>query len=116
MDMSDRRLAHPKPEPRVLTQKRREKMEQRNERACRQIVWKRDNGHCRIPNCHERDCEMHHIIYRSKSSRLKWDPANNCLLCREHHQLRHAGKINIRGNADEELIITGDVDLLRFCL
>lgn len=105
-----------KPEPRVVTQKRREKVERSNERACREIVKARDQGHCRIPDCRNRDVEMHHIVYRSKSSKRKWDPANNCLLCREHHQLRHAGVIQIGGNADEELIITGDVDALRFRL
>jgi len=41
---------------------------------------------------------------------------NNCLICTGHHALRHAGKIQIQGNADEELIITGDVDALRFRL
>lgn len=60
------------------------------------------------------DVEIHHLVYRSTSSRLKWDPRNCCLLCREHHRLRHAGVINIVGNADEELVITGDVDRLKF--
>jgi hypothetical protein len=34
----------------------------------------------------------------------------------EHHQLEHAGVISISGNGDEEIIITGDVDALRFRL
>lgn len=114
MDMTG--LKFGKPEPRAVTKKRREKLEDRNERACREIVRRRDNGRCRIPNCNGRDVEMHHIIYRSKSSRRRWLPGNNCLLCREHHQLRHAGVIMITGDADGELIITGDVERLRFRL
>lgn len=116
MAIDYRGFAIPKPEPRAITKKRAEKLDQRNERACREIVRARDKGRCRIPNCNNRDCEMHHIIARSRSSRRKWDPANNCLLCRDHHRLRHAGVIHISGNADEELIITGDVNALRFRL
>ena len=112
--MTDARLKYAKPEPTAVQKKRRAKLEQRNERACRAIVKKRDGGRCRIPNCNNRDVELHHIVYRSKSSRLKWDARNCCLLCRDHHQLRHAGVINISGDADGELIITGDVDRLKF--
>lgn len=104
----------PKPEPRIVTKKRREKEAARDERSCREAVKRRDKGRCRIPNCNGKDVEMHHIIYRSHSSKHKWNPQNNCLLCHDHHQLRHAGIIHISGNADEELIITGDVDRLRF--
>lgn len=43
-------------------------------------------------------------------------PANLVSLCHEHHQLRHAGVIHISGNADDEIIVTGDVDRLRFRL
>jgi 5-methylcytosine-specific restriction endonuclease McrA len=115
MDMTG--LKYGKPEPRVVTAKRKEKREQQNERACREIVWKRDKGRCRIPNCNEQGkgkVEMHHVIPRSRSSMLKWRTENNCILCKAHHSLRHAGVIQISGNADEELIITGDIDRLRF--
>ncbi len=105
-----------KPEPRCVTKKRREKVDARNERACREIVRKRDGGRCRIPNCNERGVEAHHIVYRSKSKARRWDPANLVSLCGDHHRLRHAGIIQIAGNADEEIIITGDVDRLRFRL
>lgn len=107
-------LGIPKGEPRILTKKRKQKLDQRDERACREIVRARDKGRCRVPNCNERNVEMHHIVPRSRSSRHKWNPANNCLLCPSHHGLRHAGKIQISGDADAELIITGDVDLLKF--
>lgn len=104
----------PKPEPRIVAKKRREKNALRDERACREIVRKRDGGRCRIPNCNNRDVELHHIVYRSRASKRKWHPGNCCLLCRDHHALRHAGIIQIAGDADGELIITGDVDRLKF--
>lgn len=105
-----------KPEPRCLTKKRRDKVDAKNERACREIVRRRDHGKCRIPGCIERASDAHHIEYRSKSKARRWDPENLVSLCAEHHQLRHAGVIHISGNADEELIVTGDRDLLKFRL
>ena len=114
MNMSG--LRFPKPEPRIIAKKRREKRERINERACREIVRKRDGGKCRIPGCISRNVEMHHIVPKSRSNRLKWNQTNNCLLCREHHALRHAGVIRITGDADRELVITGNVDALRFRL
>lgn len=106
----------PKPEPRCVAKKRRAKVDARDERACREIVRKRDGGKCRIPGCTERASEAHHITYRSKSKARRWDPANLVSLCKDHHDLRHAGVIHISGNADEEIIVTGDVDRLRFRL
>ena len=105
-----------KPEPRCVTKKHREKVDARDERACREIVRKRDGGKCRIPGCIERATEAHHIVYRSKSKARRWDPANLVSLCREHHQLLHAGVIHISRNADEEIIVTGDTERLRFRL
>lgn len=105
-----------KPEPRCVTKKRRDKVDARDERACREIVRKRDGGKCRIPGCIERSTEAHHIVYRSKSKARRWDPANLVSLCSDHHRLRHAGVIQISGNADDEIIVTGDVDRLRFRL
>jgi 5-methylcytosine-specific restriction endonuclease McrA len=111
-----RQCGIPKPEPRCLTKKRQHKMDAKNERAAREITRKRDNGRCRIPNCHERATELHHIVARSQSRRKRWDTANLVWLCRDHHQLRHAGEIAIAGNADEEIIVTGNIDLLKFRL
>jgi 5-methylcytosine-specific restriction endonuclease McrA len=116
MDMTDRRLAHPKPEIRAVLKKRREKWDQKNERACREITRKRDLGKCRIPGCSEHATELHHIVPRSQSKRKRWQTSNCVWLCKDHHQLRHAGIIQISGNADEEIIVTGDVDRLRFRL
>jgi 5-methylcytosine-specific restriction endonuclease McrA len=117
--MSDdyyRTCAIPKPEPRVVTKTRRAKLDAKDERAAREIVRKRDGGKCRIPGCLERATELHHLVYRSKSRGLRWHPANLVPLCREHHQLEHAGVIQISGNADEEIVITGDVNRLKFRL
>ena len=111
-----RTCAIPKPEPRCVTKKRRDKVDARDERVCREIVRRRDMGKCRIPGCLERAVEAHHIVYRSKSKARRWDPANLVSLCHEHHQLQHAGVIRISGNADEEILVTGDVDSLRFRL
>jgi 5-methylcytosine-specific restriction endonuclease McrA len=111
-----RLAAIPKPEPHVVTKTRRQKQSTKDERACRYVVRVRDKGRCRIPNCNGRDVEMHHIIPRSRSSRLKWQPSNNVLLCRDHHRLRHAGVIQISGDGDGEIVVTGDVDRLRFRL
>jgi len=108
--------AIPKPEPRCVTKKRAEKIDARDERACREIVRKRDHGKCRIPGCLERSTEAHHIVYRSKSKARRWDPANLVSLCQDHHRLQHAGIISIAGNADDEIVVTGDVDRLRFRL
>lgn len=105
-----------KPEPRVVTKRRQEKVDAKDERACREIVRARDKGHCRIPNCRERAVHLHHIVYRSKSKARRWDPANLASLCADHHALVHAGEIQISGNADAELIITGNIDRLKFRL
>jgi 5-methylcytosine-specific restriction endonuclease McrA len=111
-----RRAGIPKPEPRCLTKKRREKVDARDARDARAEVRRRDHGRCRIPNCHERAMHLHHIVYRSKSKRLRWDPRNLVSLCVDHHRLEHAGEITISGNADDEIIVTGNTDLLKFRL
>jgi len=114
MDMTG--LKFGKPEPSVIRKARRAKQDAKSERACREIVRARDKGKCRIPGCKERAAHLHHIVYRSKSRGMRWLPSNLVSLCAKCHGLLHAGKIQIQGNADEELIITGDVDALRFRL
>ncbi len=107
---------HPKPEPRCVLKLRAKKWDTKNERACREITRKRDGGKCRIPGCKEHATELHHIVARAHSKKRRWDTRNVCWLCRSHHQLRHAGIISIGGDADRELIVTGDIDRLRFRL
>ena len=92
--------------------KRLSKAEQ--ERICREIVKRRDKGKCVVPGCKDRSEHMHHITYRSKGG--KWRSENICSLCPSHHQMVHLGKIQISGNADEHLTITGDAAALRFKL
>ena len=109
-------LRFPKPEPRVVKKTRKQKVDAKDERTCRSTVRARDGGKCRIPGCSERASELHHIIYRSRSKRLKWHTGNCVSLCTSHHRLQHAGIIQISGDADEEIIVTGDVDKLKFRL
>ena len=116
MDDYYRTCAIPKPEPRCVTKKRKQKTDARDERACREIVRARDKGKCRIPGCTERADHQHHIQYRSRAKRLRFDPRNIVSLCKAHHDLRHAGVIHISGDADQEIVVTGDVDRLRFRL
>jgi hypothetical protein len=103
----------PKPTLRAVTQKIRDLLDAKAERICRAFVKKRDKGRCIVPRCGQWGKHMHHIVYRSKSKGLRWATSNNCLLCLDHHRLEHAGEITIRGNADDGLVITGDVDALR---
>jgi 5-methylcytosine-specific restriction endonuclease McrA len=117
MDDFYRTCAIPKPEPSCITKARKVKLDAKNERAAREIVRKRDGGKCRIPGCIERGgTEMHHIIPRSRASKRRFDTRNLVTLCRVHHQLRHAGVIQITGDADDEIFVTGDTGALRFRL
>lgn len=109
-------IGYPKPEPRVITRKRREKEDSRDERAARIAVKSRDKGKCRIPGCRERAVHLHHIVYRSKSKKLRWVTGNLVSLCVDHHRLEHAGVITISGDADSEIIVTGDIERLKFRL
>lgn len=86
------------------------------EDAARKAVRKRDGMRCSVPGCREAGLHLHHIVYRSKSKKLRWSTGNLCYLCIGHHGLEHGGKITISGNADEELIVTGEAKYLRFVL
>ena len=109
-------FAIPKGEPRCVAKARAKKLDAKNERAAREITRKRDKGKCRVPGCKEPAQHLHHIVYRSQSKAKRWQTGNLCWLCVDHHRLEHAGKISISGDADQELIISGDVDALRFRL
>jgi hypothetical protein len=87
---------------------------QQDERTCREAVHRRDKGKCVIPGCKERSAHLHHILYRSKGGR--WRTQNICSLCPSHHAMVHAGRIQISGDADVELFITGDTAALKFKL
>lgn len=109
-------LKFAKSEPRVLAKRRQRLTLAEQEREARIAVRKRDHGKCRIPGCKDRAEHLHHIVFRSHSTRLKWRTENLCSLCPGHHGLVHAGQITISGNADDELIIQGDKKLLSFKL
>lgn len=108
--------AFPKPEMRAMTKARHVKQDASAERLARAEVRKRDHARCRIPGCTDRAVHLHHIVYRSRSKRLRWRTINLVSLCVSHHRLVHAGEIKIAGNADDEIIVTGNVNLLRFRL
>lgn len=86
------------------------------EDAARKAVRKRDGLRCSVPGCREPGQHLHHIVRRSRSKALRWATSNLCYLCVAHHQLEHAGKIHISGNADEHLTIAGDKAALSFKL
>jgi hypothetical protein len=109
-------IAVPKPEPRVYTARAKRLTLAQQERACRAAVKARDKGRCRVPNCNERATDLHHVIFRSKSKASYWQTGNLASLCGAHHRLVHAHRIQISGDADGELIITGDRKDLAFKL
>jgi hypothetical protein len=110
-------LAIPKGQTGVEGRRERRLDNDKLEKACREEVWRRYGRKCSIPGCRERAVHQHHIVYRSKSKRLKYSPENRAPLCQTHHDLEHAGKITIHPRtADGELIITGDRRFLEFKL
>lgn len=86
------------------------------EDLARKAVRKRDGVRCSVPGCRDAGVHLHHIVYRSRSKKLRWATSNLCYLCVAHHQLEHGGKISISGNADDELIVVGDRKYLEFKL
>jgi hypothetical protein len=112
MAIDYRGFAIPKGTARVLDRIERKRDLALQERTCRQAVRLRDHGRCVVPGCKERSQHLHHITYRSRGGRCRSE--NVCSLCVKHHQMVHAALIEITGNADEELFITGDKQLLKF--
>ena len=107
-------FAIPKGTPRVVDRIQAKKDLAKQERDCRVAVNKRDKGKCVVPGCKDAGPHKHHITYRSRGG--KWQSGNVCSLCPRHHQLLHAGLIQISGDADVHLTITGDAKYLRFKL
>jgi len=100
--------------PRVLDRIQQKRRLAQQERACQLAVRARDKGRCVVPGCRDAAKHLHHIHARSLGG--KWTSANVCSLCVKHHQLVHGRVIAIEGDADQELVITGDVKHLRFVL
>jgi hypothetical protein len=109
-------FAIPKGTPRVVTKRAKRLQDDKDEYAARRAVRARDGYRCAVPGCRDRGDHLHHIVYRSRSRKLRWAPSNLVFLCPAHHALEHAGKITISGNADDELTITGDKAYLEFKL
>lgn len=118
IDTSD--FAFPKASPgklRVEVKRDKRLTGAEQERKCREEVWARYGRKCAVPGCKEQAVHQHHIVYRSQSKRLKYEPTNRVPLCEAHHKLEHAGKITIHPRtADGELIITGEKQYLTFKL
>ncbi len=107
----------PKGTPRVIDKREKRLSNDRAEEECRKEVWARYGRKCNVPGCKERAVHQHHIVYRSKSRRLKYAPENRAPLCQAHHELEHAGKITIHPRTSEgELLVTGDRKYLEFKL
>jgi hypothetical protein len=79
------------------------------ERDARGHCATRDRRRCRVPGCAAYATDLHHIVYRSHATAEEmWDTANLISLCRAHHALVHGGQLEIAGNADTIVEITGD--------
>jgi 5-methylcytosine-specific restriction endonuclease McrA len=110
-------FAIPKGTPRVIEKRQKRLSNEQAEDECREEVWRLYGRKCAIPGCREKAVHQHHIIYRSKSRRLKYEPTNRAPLCEAHHKLEHAGKITIHPRTEDgELIVTGDRKYLAFKL
>ncbi len=86
------------------------------EQKCHREVDARDGRKCRVPGCKEPMFNRHHIVYRSRSKALMFDPDNIVSLCKAHNGLVHAGRIKIERKADGELLIKGARADLKFKL
>lgn len=110
-------FAHPKGTLRIEAKKRKKLDDADAERECREEVWRLWGRKCNIPGCKDIAVHQHHIVYRSRSRRLKFDPWNRAPLCQTHHELEHGGKIQIHPRKEDgELIVTGDRKWLAFKL
>lgn len=91
----------PKPRPRVLEKRDRQRDTEALERAVRAAVQTRDGHRCRC--CGRRDSlHLHHLTYRSKGG--GWSTANIVLLDAVCHALLHARQLWILGkDADKHL-------------
>lgn len=115
MDYSD--LAYPKGALRVEVKRDKRLTNAEREKACRAEVVRLYGRKCNIPGCKEPAVHQHHIVYRSQSKALYYEPTNRAPICQAHHDLEHAGKITIHPRtAEGELIVTGETKYLRFTL
>jgi 5-methylcytosine-specific restriction endonuclease McrA len=109
-------FAFPKGKLRVEAKREKRLTDESLEAQARRAVRRRDGKRCTVPGCRDDGIHLHHIVYRSRSKKLRWATSNLCYLCRAHHELEHAGRITIRGDADVHLEILGDKKDLAFKL
>lgn len=109
-------FAIPKGTPRVLERRTKRLSDAEAERECRKQVKALYGSKCVIPGCREPGIHLHHVVYRSKSRRLKYEPTNRRPVCAGHHALIHAGTIHLRFDEQSELIVEGPKDILSFKL
>jgi 5-methylcytosine-specific restriction endonuclease McrA len=108
-------FAFPKGKLRVEVKREKRLTGEEQERQCRERVWQLYGRKCGVTGCKEKATEQHHIIHRSQSKRLKYEPTNRTPLCKAHHDLEHGGKRTIHPRtADGELIVTGERRYLAF--
>lgn len=87
------------------------------ERLCREQVWRLYGRKCAIPGCREKAVHQHHLVYRSRSVKLKYEPTNRAPICAAHHYLIHAGKIELLPrDRDGVLVVKGERKYLAFKL
>jgi len=66
--------------------------------AIRRHVSRRDRR-CRVPGCHGRVRDLHHITHREDGGENTVE--NLCGLCPRHHRMHHRGLLHIEGNAED---------------
>jgi len=108
-------FAYPKGALRVEVKRDQRLTAEQAERLCRAQVWRLYGKKCVVPGCKELG-HQHHLIKRSQSKRLKYEPTNRRPVCQAHHDLIHGGKITVTVAPDGELLITGAAKYLRFKL
>lgn len=105
-------LAYPKPEPRARKKRREDKDDDKHEREVYQAVDRRDKNRCQLTgrrgNPYTVDpldkLHHHHIIERSRLGPTEtW---NLVLVHRIVHDLINDSRIDVYGNADEQLTWT----------
>jgi hypothetical protein len=64
----------------------------------RRIIENRDRG-CRVPGCTQvRWCEVHHLVHVEDGGLT--EPGNLALLCPNHHDAHHRGRLGIEGDPE----------------
>ena len=108
-------FAFPKGALRVEDKREKRLSADEQERICRAEAWRLYGRKCVVPGCKEK-AEQHHLIKRSQSKRLKYEPTNRRPICHAHHMLVEGGKITLTVAPDGELIVQGEAKYLRFKL